>query len=533
MYEVLKPLYPSGPCNRTDPIVRHDPSIERSPIVKTYSPQSDEEFPNSHSGIRFDATMVDGIHVPLLKVNNNVIDMQAISYFKLNYNGLLPSVDVIIVDMDGMIEFSDVPGFNNVITVVMICPVDGIYKKVSLDFYITSCNFCGGMITYHGEYKLLPLEATQFKQIKFHHPLNGCPAKWCQLPPDDKPTTYELLHCIAHECGLGFAATQQCKEIGDHNYRLLSSQKYKDTIAKHIAFGGTDENSIFDAWVDLFGYLVMVNIPWIMNENVMPDELAITAATALEATDTSLKNQTDKSEGLVHRILTNYTSVAPNNLTIINWTPIVDTSTNWYNGTLTTYNLVKPIGNGGQNGIDTSQIQQQENSIDGEDTTKYEFHRTLFLGHEMSPNTAILNQKEIRTKYLQRLRSRRLKVELGIPNYGLERGMLVEVMIYEFDQVKKRKILANMTNLAGDKTDVEDPDAQKYMEEQINGTAMANLSISGTYYIDGEEFVYDGGGSQKITQFLYLIKKGGQNNWDSSVTPQKVKLVNPNEKISI
>ena len=43
MYESLKPLYPAGPCNRTDPIVRHDSPYKGGAIVKIYEPQNDEE----------------------------------------------------------------------------------------------------------------------------------------------------------------------------------------------------------------------------------------------------------------------------------------------------------------------------------------------------------------------------------------------------------------------------------------------------------------------------------------------------------
>ena len=43
MSEYLKPLYPEGPCNRTDPIVRHDSPYRGGVIVKLYEPQNDPE----------------------------------------------------------------------------------------------------------------------------------------------------------------------------------------------------------------------------------------------------------------------------------------------------------------------------------------------------------------------------------------------------------------------------------------------------------------------------------------------------------
>ena len=32
----VKPLYPDGPCNRTDPIVRHESNYNSGTIVKTW-----------------------------------------------------------------------------------------------------------------------------------------------------------------------------------------------------------------------------------------------------------------------------------------------------------------------------------------------------------------------------------------------------------------------------------------------------------------------------------------------------------------
>ena len=139
-----------------------------------------------------------------------------------------------------MIEFSDVPGFDNVITVVIIIPVDGVYKKISLDFYILSCNFSDNYASYFAVFKCMALEKTHLKQISLS---GGCSSKFCQLPSNDKPNTYELLHCIANECGLGFAATQQTKEIKDYNYRLVYSQNFIDVIKEHVSFGWYKKNS--------------------------------------------------------------------------------------------------------------------------------------------------------------------------------------------------------------------------------------------------------------------------------------------------
>ena len=69
MDEYLKPLYPEGPCNRTDPIVRHDSQYRGGVIVKLYEPQNDLETNKNNPNANFDSLAVDAIHVPVVKLN--------------------------------------------------------------------------------------------------------------------------------------------------------------------------------------------------------------------------------------------------------------------------------------------------------------------------------------------------------------------------------------------------------------------------------------------------------------------------------
>ena len=81
----VKPLYPDGPCNRTDPIVRHESNYNSGTIVKTYIPQSSEDKDvETNPGLEQDNTAVDGIRIPLVKLNNRVINGSQIDYFKLS-----------------------------------------------------------------------------------------------------------------------------------------------------------------------------------------------------------------------------------------------------------------------------------------------------------------------------------------------------------------------------------------------------------------------------------------------------------------
>lgn len=526
MYESLKPLYPEGPCNRTDPIVRHDSPYKGGVIAKIYEPQTGDESTRNNPNSDFDKLAVDAIHIPVVKLNNFVLSSDQIEYFKLSSTGLVPSLIITVKDNNGMIEFSDVPGYDNVISVAMIIPVDGVYKKISLDFYIVSCKFFGQSITYMATFKCMPLEKTHLEQIIFNKSI-GCQAKWCQLPESDKPTTYKLLHYIAHECGLGFAASQQTKEIKDYNYRLIHSQKFIDVIREHTAFGGLDENSIFDSWIDVWGNIVLVNVPWIFSETVTPDELATVASYGTRQTNTAEAKDSYHAAGLTHRMITNFNEFDQmHNLKIASYTPLTDTATLFSKGSNNTYNMMFHKGNGGFNNIDTFDIVQKELSLDGQ-SGDYEFANTDFIGFEWSQNTPICKQKYIHDKYFEKFRARRLKVELEQPNFMLERGMLTGVSIFEYDPVKKRKMLSNWGNFNGNAdSDKEEPEAQNAIKtgEIDYATPLMNIAISGIYYIDGIEFEYTKY-REDIIQTLYLVKKGPVTNWNSRSAKLKIKDV--------
>lgn len=521
MFKELQQLYPTGPTNRTDPIVRHDPSVKWGNVVKTLTVQNDSSEKTGRQGQQIDTLKVDGIFVPIVKLNNYVLTTDHIIWMKLYNDRFTPYLDITVNDKLGDIQLRDVPGLNNVITVVITAPVDGVYKKIVLDFYITNVIYNGTTITYSAELRLLPFEKNHLKQIKFYHPSPGCSAKECKLGPNDHPTTYELLHVLALEAGLGFAATQQTKEIKDDRYRLAQAEKYKDIIQKHIKFGGLDENSIFDAWVDLYGYLVMVNVPWVMNEKVKPNELGIIPMANPIATSDNT-NTTKADDKMVHRLITNFNGMsAENNLMIHSWDNIVDTTANFYNGTNNTYNLMIPKGNGGENNVETLNITQKEISQDGiNEPDEYTFECTSFDGFEMNSLNGTLKQKRNHDKYFERIRSRMLKVTLERPNLGIERGTLISVMIFEQTAEGKRAITANTASIFGDKSQ-DDPGVFPMEYVTDARIALPNPAISGIYYIDGMDFEYDED-SQRIWQSLYLIKKGNLTNLNYKTVPNKV-----------
>ena len=484
--------------NFCDPFVVFDPAFNTSGVAKSFT--SDNASDTGKMGEEQAMTKVDAIKIPVIKVNNRVISSQDIISLNLYYDEFLPHIDCAIHDSQGLAKFADTPGFENVITVVITMPGEVTYKKVSLDFQITSFSPVGQNIYYSGEYKYLPLETIQHKQIKCNNP--ECKS--------EKLSTWELLWTIAKEIKLGFASTESCKSISDNRSRICSGKKYKEFILDELSFSGLDENSFFDAWVDLNGYLVMVNVSWLLKTEVKTEELSIKTAHNLQSTS---NNATETEWTETNRTLTNFPSQpTDNSMRIESYEDISDNNI-YYSGASKSFTGFTLSGGQSENTkLDKFDIQYKEDSKSGiKNATDYQqFQRWFFSGIEMSDDIPVLQQRTLRKNFFEKQRTRILKVLLVNQNLGLQRGSLVTVMIFETDKTKKYKLIEGLQNY-GDTDCTEWSDEQSQLMDDVvddgkNETPICNYTISGMYYIDKMEFQYSDR-TQKIQQYLYLIQK--------------------------
>lgn len=517
----MENTYLKEPYNPTDPVVVFDPEFEKSAIVVRWNSTGGEQPVNELSQ---NVLKEDAIRWPLIKLNTRVIDKMQIKSFKLEVKDFLPTIELEIFDNDKVIQGTDVPGMNNVITVVITAPVNGANKKISCDFYIDSCEFTNGIISYKGELKLLDLKKSKFAQIG-----------------DKELSTYEFLEKIAKDCKLGFAATEQCKEINDSRWRQVYSQNYKEFIEKQIEFGGVDEYSVFDAWVDQFGYLVMVNLPYVFKETVDPLQLT-TQVVAGETNDEHNSILPENTVHLVNRMITNNKDGnAAGNLYFNNYESVVNNEQNEKEGNLKTlWYLINPCET---NLIASKQIQVIEDSVDGlQGSNEYEFETSEFIGVEMS-DKPILVQKEIANSYRRKIFAKQLYVEMEKPNYSLQRGQLLQVITEEYEPITKKIIIDNYTNAqTTEKTDIEKND--EIVDSDISNTvindssSVTNPSLSGLYYIKTVGFKFSGSSTgvtdkkgnprqyisdeENILQYMYLVRKDIQNNIINKYTPPKI-----------
>ena len=495
----------TDPKNPLDPIVVFDPEYDPSVIILPYTDYSD----NKPSSLDRDPLNIEGLYTPLIKLNNKVIFPRDIYSMTITLKKFLPEIELVIYDTEKNIQATDVPGMNNVITVILIAPVDGANKKINMDFYIKDCIFDqDNTVRYIGELKVNGLKQVKYSQVG-----------------NKALSMYEYLEAIAKETKLGFAATEKCKEIEDKKWRQLYSETYADHIVKELEHAGLDEDSIFDAWVDNFGYIVMVNVAHVMTEKVDYKQLStkVIIGNNITTTDEEIPRQNVEE---VYRLINNSKSIASNNnLHFTDYHSVVNNNEIMNNGTLTRcYYLSSPCDG---NLIKQEEIQVIELSVDGiEGVDEYMYENIEYLGTDQGEEGDVCErvQEMIVKNFFTKIYAKMIEVTLDEPNYSLQRGMLVAMSLEEFNPRNKQAVLNNMENSgklneSENAKDQETPDEtmreRETIADDMNG--IINPSLTGIYYIKDMKFEYVGA-LEHITQTLTLVKKGIQSNITNKYT---------------
>lgn len=556
--DILVPFEEPAEADKTDPLVYHDPRIKLSAIVKKDKPQyqmngkpgpdpeentsnstgningesKDEKNTDGGSNEVIDETKTNGILYPLVRIDQYTLEDENIKSFILDYTGFMPTLELYVNDWNGLIKFSGTPGMNNQITMVIMPSKDGAYKKISLDFSIKTYEKIDDTTLYFfAEYKLLPLRISQTKFLG-----GPKPEKWfCEPKPCehhcDKPgelTTWEVLHKIALEVGLGYACTRDLKGIKDHLNRYMASQNYIDYIQEVISYGGLDETQLYDCFISVYNYLTVINLPFVFSSTITYKNLDILATTKVHTTD---KNLPEQKFVKVARVLTNFNRIdGPNNLGFTEYEEF--SYPNMISDICSEQKMLS--FSAAYNSLGKTDLQIKEDSIDGRYVEEYRTQQTDDTYMNMTGRDIKLQEK-IRFNYLNKIRSQGIWLTLNDTNFGLERGTLVSVIFYEYDKTQKRKILDGASAAIYDeqqlKNKEKESDPDKFDEtEDINkrdvvaneDLGVMNPALSGLYYIDGMEFSFEPEYDDKIVQKLKLIRKDYRNKMNNKHTAPRI-----------
>lgn len=499
------------PINYTDPnIIILDGGVPHSPVKKYYVPSDSKTLEDGELPIRTEVNMgesdkikSDGSEIPIIKINSFVIPESDIISVKFHYTDVKPSCEVQIKKQD-YLKLENI-GMANKLTVIILPPVDNGSKKIAVDFYITNIQEFSTSVRYSGEY-FFPIL------------VNERTTRTIKLEGTKSPlTTFELFKEIALETGMGYVVTKFVEEIIDPKIRLSMNQTRLEVLNQHIKFGGLDDQSFFKFWVDVYGYLVVCNMSWIFAEAVNIDKLAINQLSGFNNLDTNnLPDKTVDFAGSTFRTFTNWKTNNPtgehNRILSYEW--IVDNYKLKTHGTENTFYAINHVINGGNNGIASLNTSVQENSLDGEaGKSIYTFPINKYIGVELGlnvdGNTPVLFQEKQRDAFFTRLNAKKLKVTLEYMNVHLEKGVLINLNIFEYERDTKIKMYRNSANLKdGGDLGTDAAVNEEIISEIANNDEIGvpNLSLSGIYFVDGIEYIYDVNNSQKFKQILYLIK---------------------------
>ena len=515
-------LKPEAELNLSDPKVIFEPTFERTPINRyILDAAQDKSALNS----QVDTTRVEGVIVPLVKINSQVINANDLISIRLDGKGFLPTIEVIVNKSATYIKLGT-PGMVNKITVVLVPAVDGAYNKISVDFDITSVQEYSTSYRYSGSF-FLPELNKRFTQCIKHEGNRSI-------------TTYELFYELAKRAKLGYAVTDEVEKIKDTKVRLMRNQNYKECILEHLKFSGLDDKSFFNAWIDLYGYLEVCNMSWIMGLNTGPSDYAMHNENGINflnprVTHNNVSEPGEESPDLrlgknTFRSINNWKlDEDPANNKIESYEWVIDNSFIKMYGTDNIYYAVDHIVRGGTNNIMSEHVVIKDETAEGQAYPDYYLcQKNKYIGTEMAStedgNTPVLYQEKRRSAYFAKLNSKKLKVTMQDPNYALNRGIMLQVAIFEYDRNLKAEMLRNAgnTNKEGDMSDeptLSPEDKDKYMDYDTWG--VLNTSISGMYFIDGIEFTYNIN-DHKINQVLYLIKRGESMSYVNAASKIKV-----------
>jgi len=245
--------------------------------------------------------------------------------------------------------------------------------------------------------------------------------------------------------------------------------------------------------------------------------LIINSIVGANATSNDLPEEESKE---IYRTLTNY-NIMPiqTDIEIKSYNMIVNNES-ILDGTLE--RIYKMNIGGTKTNIETLEIQTKQDSIDGDfiedyntgknrPIPKFNFNDPAYTG--LSGGYNLDEQKKIRDAYFKKKRQSLLIVTLKRPNFGLQRGTLVNIAIYDNDPINKQLTFQNTSNLDRNDSKVEAdkinlPEEYNQYDIVLDSYAtVINMKLSGLYYIDGMTWEYSPS-TESIMQSLILIKKG-------------------------
>lgn len=395
-------------------------------------------------------------------------------------------------------------------------------------------------------YTILTKKKNRFKTVKDSgygysaDQFNALTATYDPDTPDndrairDNMNMWELCHEIAERCGLGFSAMEKCKDEQERIPIISGSLSYEKVLERYAKrFGGERDDVLYDVWIDFYNNLVLVDKYAALNDNVDSSQLGMYAEVGVPFQGNNLL---ETKHELTRRMVTNHNMLGVKaNLEIDEYWEF-DKMPTLDKGTLNTQFFFSPIGSdGGQNSYKPLQVGIMEDSRDGAFTEDYQVSKAsewVWAGNgSLSQQTG----EFVRQQLDEKLGMHTMTILLKEPNFALQRGQLITVVIEEFDRRAKTALAKNASvfsaddNRARDLTPDKNPTVDNIPEDTIlldESIGIVNPTKSGIYYIDGISYDYqksdEGTYQPRIQQYLILLRRGAFTSLFNQSTTSKL-----------
>jgi len=436
--------------------VEYDHNLTKSeivvPLLSTSAAESDDEYVNDQTDKA--QTKVFGIQVPLIMINNTVIDFDAVQYFSLKSTGVTPELSMTVEDKYQIIENIDKPKTDNEVRIQILPKFDNAYKKIDLTFYISNIKINGALISLTCLYKVPDLIKSRFKSF-------------------GEIDTYTLFDNIAKDSKLGFATN--IAKLSDTRYMYCNNKSYIDILNDEIQYSDST-NHILDYWIDFWDSINLADIRE-RYESIDPDEeLQIWVASQIHEVTADVDIEPVKMTAT----LNTHPALANSELFVKN------------------YDIINRPGGSAAAGSDKVYSIYENNKgeyldylLQNGDVNSDIFEKYDYVGETYGDYNYLLS-KRIRESYLQKIGLEQIKVTLQSPLLGLMRGHKVNFIRYINDDKLENKMKALEDNDALDRDIEANIPLSDYeiTEDGSNGKFRLDKTVSGQYLITSAVFEF-------------------------------------------
>lgn len=436
--------------------VEYDHNLTKSeivvPLLSTSAAESGDEYVNDQTDKA--QTKVFGIQVPLIMINNTVIDFDAVQHFSLKSAGVTPELSMTVEDKYQIIENIDKPKTDNEVRIQILPKFDDTYKKIDLTFYISNIKINGSLISLTCLYKVPNLIKSRFKSF-------------------GEIDTYTLFDTIAKDSKLGFATN--IAKLSDVRYMYCNNKSYIDILNDEIQYSDST-NHILDYWIDFWDSINLADIRE-RYESIDPDEeLQIWVASQIHEVTADVDIEPVKMTAT----LNTHPAFANSELFVKNYDIINRPGGSAVAGSDKVYSIYE------NNKGEYLDYLLQNGDVNSDIFEKYDY-----IGETYGDYNYLLS-KRIRESYLQKIGLEQIKVTLQSPLLGLMRGHKVNFIRYINDDKLENKMKALENNDALDRDIEANIPLSDYeiTEDSSNGKFRLDKTVSGQYLITSVVFEF-------------------------------------------